>query len=113
MPTRNVFECEVAGDGAYNREAPFLGDIADCERNGFFNARVIFQLGIITVGQIFDGGAHTENRVQDQLQCASLGADNQVVSTGGLVKHAINDPIDDQDRNHQCHTQGNAECRQQ
>ena len=45
--------------------------------------------------------------------CTPLGSDNQVVTTGGLIKHAINDAVDHQDRNHQGDTQGNAQSCQE
>lgn len=104
-----VLDAKVLRDRADDREPAFFGRIPQRDGDGVFDVASFPDLGVEPPGEVLDGGRDAVDGAEDQLQVASLGADDQVVAAAGLAEHASDDAVDDQDGNHQRHAERDAQ----
>ena len=70
------------------------------------------QLLVEAVGDVADRLAEVEDRVEDQLFLAALGADDQVVAFAAAVERLVDHAVDDQHGHDQRHAQAHRHDRQ-
>ena len=97
---------EHLGHGADHAEA--LVGVAHAHRDGRLHVGGVFALGqllVEAVGDVADRLAEVEDRVEDQLFLAALGADDQVVAFAAAVERLVDHAVDDQHGHDQRHAQ--------
>ena len=104
---------EHLGHGADHAEA--LVGMAHADRDGRLHVGGEFALGqflVEAVGDVADRLAEVEDRVEDELLLAALGADDQVVALAAAVERLIDHAVDDQHGHDQRHAQAHRQDRQ-